>query len=776
MATNRIKGITIEIDGNTSKLVDSLKEVNKQIRNTQSDLRDVEKLLKLDPGNVELLTQKHEMLGKEVENTKEKLQKLKDAQAQMNASGVDKSSAEYQALEREIIDCEQSLKKLEKAAIESNVALQKVAAAGEKLKTAGDGIKNVGTQVSKASAAVATGFGAAIKTTMDFDSQMSKVKAISGATEEEFQQLRDKAREMGGSTKFSATESAQALEYMAMAGWKTDQMLTGLEGIMNLAAASGEDLATTSDIVTDALTAFGMEASQSGKFADILAAAATNSNTNVAMMGETFKYAAPLFGSMGYSAEDAAIAIGLMGNSGIKATNAGTALRGMLTRLAKPTKESAEAMDVLGITLDDGNGNMLSFMDIMKQLRAGFGELKISEEELNQELATLDANLEEGSISQKEYDDSVSDLMKRAYGAEGAMKAEASAMLAGKNALSGLLAIVNASDEDFNKLTNAIYGAEGTAQEMSEIMQDNLSGQLTILKSQLEELAISLGDILMPYIRQFVEWLQKLVDKFNGMSEGQQKAVVAIGAFITVLGPALIIIGKLIGAIGTIMTYAPVIMSGLSAIVSGIGALIGIIGGPLLAVIALVVAAVVIWIKNWEDIKLACKLLCEIIVEWFENLGKKIKGIGDKIGAVWDSFVNKLKEGWEKVKSFFTQPLPTPKLKMPHINIQGKLSLNPPSVPKIKVDWYKKAYDDAYLLNSPTIFGASGGNLLGGGEGNGSEAIVGTDKLMSMIADVVGSQNITVVLEGDAKGVFNLVRTENNRFMKSNGGYSPFMA
>lgn len=795
MATNRIKGITIEIDGNTSKLVDSLKEVNKQIRNTQSDLRDVEKLLKLDPGNVELLTQKHEMLGKEVENTKEKLQKLKDAQAQMNASGVDKTSAEYQALEREIIDCEQSLKKLEKAAIESNVALQKAAAAGEKLKTAGDGIKNVGTQVSKASAAVATGFGAAIKTTMDFDSQMSKVKAISGATEEEFQQLRDKAREMGGSTKFSATESAQALEYMAMAGWKTDQMLTGLEGIMNLAAASGEDLATTSDIVTDALTAFGMEASQSGKFADILAAAATNSNTNVAMMGETFKYAAPLFGSMGYSAEDAAIAIGLMGNSGIKATNAGTALRGMLTRLAKPTKESAEAMDVLGITLDDGNGNMLSFMDIMKQLRAGFGELKISEEELNQELATLDANLEEGSISQKEYDDSVSDLMKRAYGAEGALKAEASAMLAGKNALSGLLAIVNASDEDFNKLTNAIYGAEGTAQEMSDIMQDNLGGQLTILKSQLEELAISFGDILMPYVRAFVEDLQKLVDKFNGLDESQKKIITVIGLVIVILGPLLVILGTVISSIGKLMIFLPMIASTMAPVT---GAITGFIAANfgIIAVIALVIAAIVTVIKHWDDIKEAVRLAGEIIGEWIDKLKQKFTdwvenvktvfeilkaawnllwdGMKSKAEGIWDGIKAAFKLGWEYIKGLFKQKLEFPKIKMPHWSISGKLSLNPPSVPKVKVDWYRKAYDDAYLLNSPTIFGASCGNLLGGGEGNGSEAVVGTDKLMSMMSDVVGNQNVTVVLEGDAQGVFNLVRVENSRFMKSNG-YSPLM-
>lgn len=794
---DRIRGITIEIGGDTTKLQSALKDVNSSIKDTQNSLKDVEKLLKLDPKNTELLTQKHEMLAKQVENTKEKLQTLKTAQEQMKASGVDKSSEQYQALEREIIDCEQALKRLEKASIESNVSLQKVAETGKSFKKVGDGITNVGKEVSKASVAVATGMGVAVKTTMDFDSQMSKVRAISGATAEEFDLLRDKAREMGSKTKFSATESAQAFEYMAMAGWNTEDMLNGIEGVMNLASASGEDLATTSDILTDAMTALNIEITKENvtHFADILATASSNSNTNVAMMGETFKYVAPLFGSMGYSAEDCAIAIGLMANSGIKATQSGTALRGIITRLAKPTKESAEAMKVLGISLDDGEGNMYSFMDIMKQMREGFGELKISEQELNQEMSTLDSQLEDGTITQKEYDESVSDLMKRAYGAEGALKAEASAMLAGKNALSGLLAIVNASDEDFNKLTQAVANADGTAQEMSDIMQDNLGGQLTILKSQLEELAISFGDLLVPKLREFVSHIQDMVDKFNGLDEWQKKLILGIGLVIVVLGPLLVIIGSLISSIGQMMIFLPMIVSTIAPVVGAIGAFITANLG-IIAVIGLVIVAIVTVIKHWDDIKEAVRLACEIIGEWIDNLKNKFAdwvenakqifeifkvawdllwdGMKSKAENMWEGIKAVFRLGWEYIKGLFKQKLEFPKIKMPHFSIDGKLSLNPPSVPKIKVDWYKKAYDDAYLLNSPTIFGASGGKLLGGGEGNGSEAVVGTDKLMSMMSDVVGNQNVTVVLEGDAQGVFNLVRVENNRFMKSNG-YSPLM-
>lgn len=264
MAASRIKGITVEIGGDTTKLQTALKGVNSEIKNTQSQLKDVEKLLKLDPGNTELLAQKQKLLSSAVSETKEKLATLKIAAEQANQSAT----------------------------------------------------------------AVVTALGvAAVKTASDFDSSMSQVAAVSGATGEDFDKLRAKAREMGAKTKFSASEAADAMNYMAMAGWKTSDMLDGIEGIMNLAAASGEDLATTSDIVTDALTAFGLTAKDSGHFADILAAASSNANTNVSMMGETFKYCAPIAGALGFSAEDTAEAIGLMANAGIKSSQAGTSLR-----------------------------------------------------------------------------------------------------------------------------------------------------------------------------------------------------------------------------------------------------------------------------------------------------------------------------------------------------------------------------------------------------------------------------------------------------------------
>ena len=314
---SRIQGITVEIGGDTTKLSKALESVNKSIKGTQSGLKDVNKLLKLDPSNTELVVQKQKMLKDAIEATKEKLATLKTAAQQANeqlANG-EITQQQYDALQREIVETEQNLRSLQDQAATTNATLAKIDEAGEKLQNIGSSVENVGKKFLPVTAAV-TGLGtAAVKTAADFDSEMSKVSAISGATGDDFDQLRAKAREMGAKTKFSASEAASAMEYMAMAGWKTSDMLNGIEGIMNLAAASGEDLATTSDIVTDALTAFGLSAADSGHFADILAAASSNANTNVSMMGETFKYCAPIAGALGFSAEDTAEAIGLMKTS-----------------------------------------------------------------------------------------------------------------------------------------------------------------------------------------------------------------------------------------------------------------------------------------------------------------------------------------------------------------------------------------------------------------------------------------------------------------------------
>ena len=464
MAGNRIKGITVEIGGDTMKLQTALKGVNTEIRNTQSQLKDVEKLLKLDPGNTELIAQKHRLLAQAVSETREKLETLKTAQQQADEAlrNGTISQDQYDALQREIIETEQRLRSLEEQANQSATALQKIGATGEKLQTVGNKISSVGQKLLPVTGVV-TGLGtAAVKTAADFDSAMSRVAAVSGATGSDFDSLRDKAREMGAKTKFSATEAADAMNYMAMAGWKTEDMLSGIEGVMYLAAASGEDLATTSDIVTDALTAFGLTAADSGHFADVLAAASSNANTNVSMMGETFKYCAPVAGALGFSVEDMAEAIGLMGNAGIKASQAGTSMRSIMTNLTGDVKLSGVAIGDVTIATTNADGSMRSLSAILADCRGAF------------------AGMTE---------------------AEKANNAEA---LVGKNAMSGFLALMNAAPEDIEKVSGAVNNCKDAAKNMADTMQDNLEGQLTILKSQLQELAISFGDLLMPAVRSIV--------------------------------------------------------------------------------------------------------------------------------------------------------------------------------------------------------------------------------------------------------------------------------
>lgn len=623
---NRIKGITVEIGGDTTKLQTALQGVNKEIKNTQAQLKDVEKLLKLDPGNTELLAQKHKLLGQAVEETKNKLQTLKTAQEQANEALKNGtiSQEQYDALQREIVETEQELKRLEEQANQSATALQKISATGEKLQTVGSNIESAGKKLLPVTGAVTALGTAAVKTAADFDTAMSQVAAVSGATGSDLDALREKAREMGSKTKFSASEAAEAMNYMAMAGWKTGDMLDGIEGIMNLAAASGEDLATTSDIVTDALTALGLSAADSGHFADILAAASSNANTNVSMMGETFKYCAPVAGALGFSAEDTAEAIGLMANAGIKSSQAGTAMRTMLTNLTGEVTFAGESFGELTIQTTNADGSMRSLGDILADCRVAFSQMSESEKAANAEA------------------------------------------LVGKNAMSGFLAVMNAAPGDIEKLNSAINNCDGTAEKMATTMQDNLAGQLTILKSQLEELAISFGELLMPAIRTIVGWIQKFVDWLNGMDEGTKKVIMTVALLAAALGPVLIVIGKVISAVGTIMTIVPKIAGVINVVKGAFAALNAtMLANPIFLIIAAIAALVAafiylwnncegfrqFWIDLWENIKAVAVAVWTAISEFFTAAWESIKSAAE---TVWNGIRDFFSGLWEGIKTIFT--------------------------------------------------------------------------------------------------------------------------
>lgn len=407
--------------------------------------------------------------------------------------------------------------------------------AGKEIEKAGKSIEKAGIGMTKTlTVPIATVGVACTKLASDFEAGMSKVQSIAGASSEDIGKLAEKAKEMGISykegandtetamnilaekakqmgarTKYSATEATEAFSYMAMAGWDVGEMMDGIEGIMYLAGATGEDLAQTSDIVTDALTAFGMTAGDTQKFVDVLAQAANKSNTDVAMLGESFKYVAPVAGALKYSIEDTSVALGLMANNGVKASNAGTALRSWLTRMAKPTKQSQKAMDKLGLSLVDSSGNMKDFSVVMSETRGAFAKLTEAE------------------------------------------RSEYAALLAGQTGMSGLLAIVNSSESDFAELTEGINNSTDACKEMYDVANDNLQGQLTILKSTLESIAISFGERLIPYVKKATEWLQNLAEKFNGLSDAQKDTIIKIAGIIAVIGPATLIFGRLTRTIGS---------------------------------------------------------------------------------------------------------------------------------------------------------------------------------------------------------------------------------
>lgn len=449
--------------------------------------------------------------------------------------------------------------------------------AGKQVQNAGKIITNAGAILTKSITLPVAGIaGGAIKTAANFEASMSKVGAISNASAKNMEKLTEKAKEMGAKTSFSASESAEAMQYMAMAGWKTADMTEGIAGIMNLAAASGEDLAATSDIVTDGLTAFGMSAKESSRFADVMAATASNANTDVALMGETFKYCASTAGAMKYSIEDISVAIGIMGNAGIKGSTAGTTLKNVIANMAKPTDSQAAVMKKLGISLTDSSGNMKSFADVMKNLRSSFSGLSETE------------------------------------------KAAAATTLAGKQSMAGLLTIVNASEKDFNKLTKAINGSSGSAEKMAAKMLDNLNGQITLLKSAIEGIAITIGDKLLPYIKKAVSWVQTAADYINNLNDAQVNNILKWAGIAAAIGPAIAIFGKIVTTVGT----AQRMFGTITKTIANFGGIIGVITSPAgvaIGVLAGIALAAVLIIKNWSKVK----GFLQNVADWFKTVFQK---------------------------------------------------------------------------------------------------------------------------------------------------------
>lgn len=506
---------------------------------------------------------------------------------------------------------------LSQANTEANTQLKSISTSfSTGLNSVGSVMTSAGSTLTKTVTAPIVAVGAAaVKTTSDFDKSMSNVQALSGATGKDFDALRNKALEMGSTTAFTASQSADALGYMALAGWDTNQMLSGLEGVMNLAAAGGSDLATTSDIVTDSLTAFGMSAEESGHFADVMAKAMSKSNTSTEQLGEAFKYVAPVAGALKYSVEDVSTALGLMANVGVKGSSAGTALRQAINSMVSPTEAAAIQMEKLGIDISNADGTMKPFSEVMDILREKMGGL--SEEE----------------------------------------QAQAASTIFGTRAMSGMLGIINASESDYQKLTNEINNADGAAESMADTMLNNLSGQLTILKSALEGLSIQIGDLLKGYVSKGVSFIQTITDKLSSMSEEEKQQIIDIAAIVAIVGPALLVFGKILTGMSTMIKTFQTLKTGITALKTGFSLLstsLGVSLGPILAIVAaigvLVAAFVTLWKNNeefrnkiteiWNGIKEKFESFTSGIVERLNSLGFDFENITDVLKSIWEGFCN----------------------------------------------------------------------------------------------------------------------------------------
>ncbi|WP_426443923.1 phage tail tape measure protein [Staphylococcus xylosus] len=664
----RIKGLQIDlsmkdmgIGATLAGVRRSFKTLNSDLKLSRNNFRNSEKSMTSYKNRIRELDGATKQQRNNVKELRAQYQKTAQEQGANSAKAArlrteyNKQADTLNYLENELEQTTNSFKNFQResqaAARVSNSSFGRLGKSftemGPKINKVGESMKSVGRSMSMyVTAPVVAGFGLAAKTSIDFDDSMRKVKATSGATGKEFNSLRDKALEMGAKTKFSASESADALNYMALAGWDSKQMMSGIGGVMDLAAASGEDLGQVSDIVTDSLTAFGMEAKDSGKFADILAQTSSKANTDVKGLGDAFKYAAPVAGALGYSVEDTSVAIGLMSNAGIKGEKAGTALRTMFTNLSKPTKAMKDKMDELGISITDSNGEMLPMRDVMDQLRSSMGGLSKDQQ------------------------------------------AAAAATIFGKESMSGALAVVNASEKDYKKLTKSIDGSKGASKRMAKEMEGGIGGSMRKMKSAVESLAISIGDVVAPFIGKAADAVSGLATKLTNLPGWLQGVIVAFGALAAAIGPLTLVVGLFTASLGSIMTTLGPIMvgitkaggvmkylSGVMATVTkaspllgmalkGIGSAATFMLGPWGLVIAGVVAlgaALVVAYKKSETFRNIVNGMVTGVVNGFKLLWSGIMTVLTPIGQAFMKFGQQIKQTigdfWAKHGSQFMQAI-----------------------------------------------------------------------------------------------------------------------
>ena len=595
----QIKGITIEFDGKTTKLEQAIKRVKNSTNDVDKALREVNKGLKYDPKNVTLLSQKQELLAKRVEESKQKVKQLEDAQKQLDAKEVDKTSMEYQELEREIVKAKAEQKNFEKQL--RQLSSVKLTALGEQFKQIGSKMMDAGKTLSMYVTAPLTAVGVAgAKSFAEVDKTMQLTNSTMGNTAEQAEMLNQAMKDAAANSTYGMSEAATATLNFARAGLTAEEAAAALAPAMNLAAGEGGNLDTVSAGLVATINGFGGSFDEATNYADVFANACNNSALDIDSLATSMSVAAPIFSAAGYSVNDAALYMGVMANKGIEASVAANSLKTGFARLVGGSAEVQNQLDALGVSIVNADGSMKDTVTIQKELHEAFAGLSESEQ------------------------------------------IAAASTIFGKNQMSSWLALINTAPEDVNALSDAL-DEEGTTAEMAEAMMSGFGGSLEKLKSSVDVAKTSLGEALAPIILKVAEGIQKLVDWFNSLSPTAQRVVAVVGALVAAIGPLLVIGGAIMTGIGNIMIYGPMLMSMLGGVG---GAITGLLSGALLpwiAGIGLAIAAGVAIYKNWDKIKAFALQLWASLKATFENIKTTIINVWNTIKTVVETVVNAIK-------------------------------------------------------------------------------------------------------------------------------------